>query len=97
MIKICRDCGREFDTENKKTICKAGYINQCAVCSLKSGDNQNKYLGKPGATLKGANIEIFRENLGFVRQVIKGENMRGPTANLNFSSPVNQSAKKDDM
>ena len=96
-MKICRDCGKEFDPEHKKTICKAGYINQCAQCSVKSNDGNIKYVGRPGATLKGANIEIFRENLGFVKQVIKGENARGFTANLQFSSPITQSEKEDEL
>jgi hypothetical protein len=97
MIKICRDCEREFDTEHKKTITRAGYINQCAECSVKSGDIGVKYLGRPGATLKGANIEIFRENLNWVRGVIKGENARGFTANISLGSPVNQSEKQDEL
>jgi hypothetical protein len=88
MIKICRDCGHEFDTQAKKTLTRAGFIDQCAKCSVKSGDNDLKYLGRPGATLKGANIEIFRENLATIKQVIKGENARGFTANLSLGSPV---------
>jgi hypothetical protein len=96
-MKICRDCGLEFDPDHKRTICKSGYIDQCAKCSVGSMDADIKYVGRPGATLKGANIEIFRENLGFVKQVIKGENSRGFTANLSLGSPVTQSAKINDI
>ena len=94
-IQTCRDCGLEFDTEHKKTITRAGYIDECAKCSVKSKDNNIKYVGRPGATLKGANIEIFRENLSWVKAVIKGENSRGFTANLKFGSIVTASEKTD--
>jgi len=94
-MKICRDCGKEFDPEHKKTICKAGYINQCAKCSVKSKDVDIKYLGKQGLSNKDASIEIFRENLGFVKQVIRGENARGFTANISLGSPVSQCVNQD--
>jgi len=95
-MQICRDCGREFSLAAKRTICKAGYVDECAKCSVRSRDADIKYLGKPGATLKGANIEIFRENLPWVKAVIKGENARGFTANISLGSPVNQSIDKND-
>lgn len=83
MAKICRDCGKPFE---KKTV-KAGYINQCNSCSLKSGDANKKYLGRPGLTNKDGSITIFRTDLPFVKAVIRRENAIGPTANLNISSP----------
>lgn len=95
--KICRDCGKEFDPVAKRTICKAGFVNQCAHCSRKTGDADTKYLGKQGLTNKDGSITIFRENLAWVKGVIKGENARGFTANLSLGSPVNQSAKKEEM
>lgn len=95
--KICRDCGKEFDPKAKQTICKAGFIDQCARCSVKSKDADTKYLGKQGLTNKDGSITIFRENLATVKAVIKGENARGFTANISLGSPVNQSAKKEEM
>jgi hypothetical protein len=96
MIKICRTCGDDFDTEHKKTLTRSGFIDECAKCSVRSKDASVKYLGKQGATHKGANIEIFRENLAWVKNVIKGENARGFTANISLGSPVNQSIDKED-
>jgi hypothetical protein len=96
-IKVCRDCGQEFSLREKRTLYKGGYINQCAKCSASGRDANKKYLGRPGATNKGANISIFRSNLDFVRQVLKLESRRGPTANLDLSSAVNASAKEDEL
>jgi hypothetical protein len=58
-------------------------------------DNDIKYVGKQGLSNKDASIEIFRENLGFVKQVIKGENARGFTANLSLGSPVNECVNQE--
>jgi hypothetical protein len=84
----CRDCGKEFDPDIKKKSYKGGYFNQCLVCSIGSGDADQKYLGRPGATAKGANIEIFRTHLEMVRSVIKQEGRVGFTANLGLNSLV---------
>ena len=96
-IKTCRDCGKEFDLEAKRTMVKAGFVDQCAQCSVRSKDNNIRYLGKPGLTNKDSSIEIFRENLSWVKAVIKGENSRGFTANLNFGSIVTASEKTDEL
>jgi hypothetical protein len=95
MMKTCRDCGNKFDPKHKATICKAGFIDQCAKCSVKSKDVKIKYLGKQGLSNKDASIEIFRENLEWVKNVIKGENARGFTANLSLGSPVTQCVNQD--
>lgn len=94
-MKICRDCGKEFDTDAKKTICKGGYIDECAQCSVRSKDADIRFVGKPGLTNKDAAIEIFRDNLDYVKGVIKCENARGFTANISLGSPVNQCVNQD--
>ena len=96
-LRVCRDCGQEFSLREKRTLYKGGYINQCARCAAPGRDAHRKYLGRSGATNKGANITIFKSNLDFVRQVLKLESRRGPTANLNLSSAVNKSAKEDEL
>ncbi len=93
---ICRDCGKDFDPIHKKTICKGGYINQCAQCSVRSKDADIMYVGKQGLTNKDGSIIIFRDNLDYVKGVIKCENARGFTANISLGSPVNQSIDKED-
>jgi hypothetical protein len=84
----CRDCGRSFDPDVKARTHKGGYRNQCLSCSVASGDADQKYLGRPGATAKGANIEIFRTNLETVKAVIQQEGRVGFTANLGLGSPA---------
>ena len=96
-ILTCRTCGKEFDLDAKRKIIRAGFRDQCAECSAASGDHATKYLGRPGATNKGANITIFRTGLAFVRHVLRIENRRGRTANLDFSSVVKASEKEDDL
>ena len=96
-IKVCRDCGVTFSVKEKKTLYKGGYINQCASCSASTKDAEQKYVGSHGATNKGPNIHIHKTNLQFVRQVLRLENSRGRTANLNFKSVINQSAKEEDL
>lgn len=93
----CRSCGKEFDPDAKRKLIKAGYRDQCAECSAVSGDHQRKFLGRPGATAKGANITIFRTSLDFVRHVLRLENKRGRTANLDFKSVVRESGKEDEL
>ena len=83
----CRSCGKQFNPSIKKQI-RGGYINQCAPCS--KGDREGMYLGRLGGPNKGASIEVFRTNLPFVRQVLKVESSRGPTANLIITNPANQ-------
>jgi hypothetical protein len=53
---------------------------------MKSGDANQKYLGRQGATNKGANIEIFRGDLPFIKKVLDRENRIGFTANLYLPS-----------
>jgi len=96
-ILTCRTCGKEFDLDAKRKIIKAGYRDQCASCSTASGDHRQKYLGRPGATNKGSNISIFRTSLDFVRHVLRLENRRGRTANLDFKSVVKASEKEDEL
>jgi predicted nucleic acid-binding Zn ribbon protein len=79
-LTVCRDCGEEFDPRGK---IKRGYIDQCNQCS--AGDVP-KYLGRPGATAKGANIEIFRTNLKSVGAVINKERASGFSASLSFAN-----------
>ena len=81
----CRTCGKEFDPSFKRKI-RGGYFNECIECS--SEDRKTMYVGRPGATHKGSNIEIFRENLETVRTQIKRESAVGFTANLGLSSQV---------
>ena len=94
---ICRDCGVDFDPAKKKLIIKAGYVNQCARCSARTGDINQKYLGRPGATNKSADITIFRTNLAAVRGTLKRESTIGRNANIDLSSVSNASAKQDDL
>lgn len=85
MERTCRDCGKKFRHKNYK----GGYIDQCDACSRLTGDAEQKYLGRPGAVSKSANIEIFRNNLALARTVINRERACGFTANLGLSSPKN--------
>ena len=94
---VCRNCGIEFDPEKKRRIIKAGYINQCASCSASTGDINQKYLGRPGATNKSADITIFRTNLATVRGTLRRESAIGRNANIDLSSAVNASAKVNDL
>lgn len=82
----CRTCGREFDPDTKRRQLKAGYWDQCLRCSLNSRDNSKKYLGRPGATSKGANIEIFRADLATARAYINRERSAGPHPSLPFKT-----------
>lgn len=83
----CRTCGKEFDPKTKRKM-RGGFIDQCVKCSKE--DRSEMYLGRPGATNKGANIEIYRKDLKFVKSVLNAEKARGPTANLIISNPANQ-------
>jgi len=96
-LLICRTCGKEFDPNAKRKIIRAGYRDQCAKCSAASGDHTTKYLGRQGATNKSANITIFRRSLGFVKSVLRLENRRGRTANLDFRSIIKASEKEDEL
>jgi hypothetical protein len=94
---LCRNCGVEFDLEKKRKIIKAGYIDQCASCSARTGDINQKYLGRPGATNKSADITIFRTDLATVRGTLRRESAIGRNANIDLSSVVNASAKVNDL
>lgn len=85
----CRDCGEKFDPHKKV---KRGYIDQCNKCSKKDIE---KYLGRPGATSKGANIEIFRTNLKFVRSILNKERGTGFGASLIFTPKGNSFDKEE--
>jgi len=82
-LKTCRTCGREFDSETKKKM-RGGFVDQCVRCS--KGDVE-MYLGRPGASNKGGDIIIFRENLKFVKSILNREKASGFNANLILSSP----------
>lgn len=82
----CRDCGKVFDAEAKRRLCKIGYYNQCTQCARKAGDVE-RFVGRPGLTNKDSSIEIFRTNLEFVRAQIRRETAIGFGANLCFSNP----------
>lgn len=85
MIK-CRDCGKRFDPESKRRQVKQGYYNQCLTCSLSTKDVP-RYLGRQGLTNKDGSITIFRENLDFVKKVLKRECGAGFNANLSLGNP----------
>ncbi len=90
-MPICRNCGVEFF----KKQYKIGYIDQCETCSRqRSKDIHIKYVGRPGATLKGANIEIFRTDLENTRRMIRRENAIGMTANIPISSAAQVAAQE---
>ncbi len=93
--KTCRDCGLEFNPKGK--IYKGGFVDQCNECSRKTGDAEKRYLGRPGATNKGANITIFRTDLKFVKSVLRREGRIGYNANLGLNSSISQSAKEDEL
>lgn len=93
----CRDCGKKFDPAKKRLIIKAGYVNQCAQCSARTGDVNQKYLGRPGSLNKSASINIFRTDLATVRNTLRRESAIGRNANIDLSSAVNASAKKNDL
>jgi hypothetical protein len=94
-LLVCRSCGKKFDPDKK--IIKAGYRDQCSTCSARSGDINQKYLGRPGATNKSADITIFRTNLATVRGTLRRESSIGRNANIDLSSAVNASAKVNDL
>jgi hypothetical protein len=96
-LLVCRSCGIKFDPVKKKLIIRAGYVNQCASCSARTGDVNQKYLGRPGASNKSADITIFRTDLAAVRGTLRRESAIGRNANIDLSSAVNASAKKDDL
>ena len=79
----CRTCGKEFDPRTKRKM-RGGFIDQCIKCS--KGDVA-MYLGRPGKSNKGGDIEIFRENLKFVKSILTKEKGAGFNANLIISSP----------
>jgi len=85
----CMSCGESFDPKGKM---RGGYYNQCNTCSEE--DRDTMYLGRPGKTSKGANIEIFRENLEFYKEVLKVEGKRGPTANLIIGNVANEMVRQ---
>lgn len=87
----CRDCGKMFDPVVAKRHYSGGYYNQCASCAKGGGDAETKYLGRPGATNKGGDIEIFRSNLASVRQQLQHEGRIGFTANINLGNPATPS------
>ena len=93
----CRSCGKEFDPIEKRKVIRAGFYNQCAACSARSMDINIKYLGRPGATNKGADIHIFRTDLVNVRGILKRESAIGRNANINLSSAVNASKKTNEL
>jgi len=93
----CRSCNKLFDPEQKRRLIKAGYINQCATCSARTGDINQKFLGRPGSSNKSASINIFRTNLGAVRKILGRESSIGRNANIDLSSAVNASAKLNDL
>jgi len=95
-LVVCRSCGKRFDPDIKKKV-RGGYVDQCAPCA--TDDRKGMYLGRLGGPNKGASVEIFRENLAFVRQVLNAEKNRGPTANLIISNVANEQirqAKKEE-
>ena len=81
----CRTCGREFDPKLKRTL-RGGYADECTRCGRK--DRKQMYLGRPGATNKGANIEIFRTNLRFVQAQLNREKGAGMAPNIGISHPA---------
>ena len=95
--KECRTCGERFSVRQKKSLYKGGFIDQCAKCSASTKDADQKYLGTHEGSAKGNSPVIHRTNLKFVRHVLKVQNRRGRTANLDFNSVVNASAKDDDL
>lgn len=83
----CRDCGEMFDP--KKKARRGGYYNQCPACSSGMGDREKMYVGRCGSPHKGAEIEIFRENLSFFRTALRRESACGMSPNLGISATTN--------
>jgi len=95
--RTCRTCGEEFSVTRKKSLYKGGYIDQCAGCSAKSKDADLKYLGTHEGSAKGNSPVIHKSNLRFIRHVLKVQNRRGRTANLDLRSAVNISAEDETL
>ena len=84
---LCRTCGEEFNPKTK-TRRSQGFINECLICGRKNENEVQRFLGRPGATHKGANIEIFRDNLKYYATALRRESACGFGPNLGIASPV---------
>ena len=89
-MRICRTCGGTFGTKR----IKAGFIDQCDACSLRSRDHKKKYVGRPGATNKDASITIIKTDLDAARKQLRRENTCGYGANINLSSAAQERVKE---
>jgi hypothetical protein len=88
----CRDCGDWFDPEKKRTITKAGYIDQCVDCSVASDDDKFRYVGLTGRSPKGGDIFVVRTNTEAMRMSLKRANACGFTANLTVGNVIRESS-----
>ena len=90
---ICRTCDEEFDPKSKPRRSK-GFIDECCVCGNINGGEVERFLGRPGATHKGANIEIFRDNLNYYANALRRESACGMAPNLGVASTTSPIARE---